>query len=118
MLSLSLTALAKPRKRGQNDAGVAPGAPQQGGGVGGGGLAHGVGLLLAQLRRGGAEGQAHVGAGVPVGHGEDVQFVDLLLLQIEGGRRVNHGLGKRRSVNALSHIGCSFLSMGAGRFSR
>lgn len=54
----------------------------------------------------------------PVGHGEDVQFVDLLLLQIEGGRRVDHGLGKRRSVNALSHIGCSFLSMGAGRFSR
>ena len=105
-------------EQGQNDAGVAPGAPQQGGGVGGGGLAHGVGLLLAQLRRGGAEGQAHVGAGVPVGHGEDVQFVDLLLLQIEGGRRVNHGLGKRRSVNALSHIGCSFLSMGAGRFSR
>ena len=45
-------------------------------------------------------------------------YVDLLLLQIEGGRRMDHGLGKRRSVNALSHIGCSFLSMGAGRFSR
>ena len=42
------------------------------------------GAASAQLRRGGAEGQAHVGAGVPVGHGEDVQFVDLLLLQIEG----------------------------------
>ncbi len=47
----------------------------------GGGLPHGAGLLLAQLRRGGADGQAHIGAGVPVGHGEHVEFVDLLLFQ-------------------------------------
>ena len=44
--------------------------------------------------------------------GAEVRSVDVCIDSMD------HGLGKRRSVNALSHIGCSFLSMGAGRFSR
>ena len=78
---LVLQGLAKaPEEQGEDDAGVAPGPPQQGGGVDGGGLPHRLGLLFAQLGGGGADGKAHIGARIPVGDREDVELVDLLLL--------------------------------------
>ena len=50
-------------------------------------FSHGGGLLLPQLGGGGADGQAHVGARVPVGDREDVELIDLLLLRVDGRRR-------------------------------
>ncbi len=59
-----------------DDARVAAGAPQHGGSGGLGGLAHGaVSAQSFQLADGSAHRHAHVGAGVTVGHGEDVQLV-------------------------------------------
>ena len=72
-------------QQGEDHAGVAPGAPQQGGGVDRSHLAHGGVGLFAQLSGGGGDGKAHIGAGVAVGHGENVELVDLLLLSIYGG---------------------------------
>ena len=37
---------------------------------------------LPQFRRGGAEGQAHVGTRVPVRHREYIEFIDLLLFRV------------------------------------
>ena len=81
-LLLALQALGDaPEQQGQNDAGVAPGAPQHGGSrlfrcLGSVGR---VVQLLHFLRRG-ANGHGHVGAGVAVGHGENVQLVHLLFI--------------------------------------
>ena len=88
-----------PEEEGEDDAGVAPGPPQQGSGGDGGGLAHGGGAALAQLGGGGADGEAHVGARVAVGNGEDVEIVDLLLLQRNGGGAVEHHLPELGSVD-------------------
>ena len=66
-------------------------------------------MLFAHLCGGGPDGESHVGAGVPVGDGEDVQVVNGLLLGIDGGVGVNHHPLKDRRVNILYHIG-KFLS--------
>ena len=109
-LLLVLEGLGKaPEQEGENDAGVAAGAPQKGVGVGLGHRAHAGGRLLLQLGGGGGDGHAHVGAGIPVGDRKDVELVDLLLLGIDGGRGVDHHLGQRRPVNGSSHVECSFL---------
>ena len=80
-------------EEGEDDAGVAPGAPEEGAGGDGSGLADVPGLAFFQLGGGGADGQAHVGAGVAVGDGENVQIIDFLLLQGDGGGAVeNHFL--------------------------
>ena len=43
-------------------------------------------------------------AGVPIGNRENIQFIDLLLLQIDGGCGVNDGLGQGGAVDTLSHV--------------
>ena len=78
---LVLQGLAKaPEEQGEDDAGVAPSPPQQGGGVGVGGGPHRGPGFFPQLGGGGADGKAHIGARIPVGDREDVELVDLLLL--------------------------------------
>jgi len=101
-----------PEQQGQDDAGVAPGPPQQRGGGGLGGLAHGVEGLLLHLRGGSPDGQAHIGARVAVRDGEHVQIVDALFFRANGGGGVDDHLLKGRRINGLSHIGPnSFLQM-------
>ena len=59
-----------------DDAGVAAGAAQHGGGSGLCGLAHGAAVVHGlQLTDGCADGHAHVGAGVAIGDREDIQLV-------------------------------------------
>ena len=59
-----------------DDAGVAARTAQHGGGSGLGGLADGAAVVQSfQLTDGGTDGHAHVGAGVAIGDGEDVQLV-------------------------------------------
>ena len=101
-------------EQGEDDAGVATGAPQQGGGVGGGSLGHGGGGLFLGLSGGGANGQGHVGAGVAVGHREDVELVDALFLGVDGGSSVHHHALKQCAVNDVDHNVSKFLSISAG----
>ena len=57
-------------------AGVAARTAQHGGGSGLGGLTHGAAVVQrVQLCHGGTHRHAHVGAGVAIGHGENVQLV-------------------------------------------
>ena len=101
-----LDALGKAaEQQGQDDARVAAGAPQQRGSGRLGGQAHGGILVLFQLSGRGADGQAHIGAGIAVGHGEHVQVVDLLLFSVDRGGCVDDHLLKGRRVNGLCHIG-------------
>ena len=93
---------------GEDDAGVAPGTPEHGRGIHGNGLTHGGGVLLLELSGCGADGQAHVGAGVAVGHGEDVELVDLLLFCIQGGGGMDDHPCQRCAVNELYHNVYSF----------
>ena len=92
-------------QQGQDDAGVTTGAPQQSGGGRLGGQAHGGILVLFQLNGCRADGQAHVGAGITIGHREHVEVVDLLLFSVDRGGRVDDHLLKGRRVNGLCHIG-------------
>ncbi len=92
-----------PEQQGQDHAGVPPGPPQQGGGVGGGGLPDGLGGLLPGLGGGGADGEGHIGARVPVGDGEHVQLVDGLLLGVDGGGGVHNHALEQRAVNDIYH---------------
>ena len=56
--------------------------PEHGRGAEGRCLGRRGGGLLPQFRRGGAEGQAHVGTRVPVRHREYIEFIDLLLFRV------------------------------------
>ena len=93
-----------PEQQGEDDAGVAPGAPEQGGGdtVGGGG--NGLKILLAQLGGGLVHGQAHVGAGVSVGHGKDVQVVYHLGVGCKGRIGAENHLFERGGVYIISQV--------------
>ena len=65
-----------PEQQGKDDTGISASTPQQSRSGDGGGVRHGDGLIFLQLRGGGLDGQAHVGAGVTVRHGEYIQIVD------------------------------------------
>ena len=93
-----------PEQQGQNDAGVAAGAPQQAPGRDLGGVVDGGRLRLLQLAAGGLDGQVHVGAGVAVRHGEYVQVVDGLLLACDAGRTEQHHLLEGGAVDLLYHL--------------
>ena len=88
----------------QNDAGVAARGAQQGGShtVGRGG--HGVKILFPELGRGPLHGQAHIGAGVPVGNREDVQIVDGLDIGLQSGIGTQDALLEGRRVYHISQI--------------
>ena len=90
-------------QQGEDDAGVAPSAPQQGGGGDRGGVGHGGGLVLFQLRRGGLDGEAHVGAGVAVRHGEDVQVIDGFSFQSDAGSAEKNHLLKHAAADSVCH---------------
>ena len=99
-------------QQGQDDAGIAPGSPQQRGGGGVGRLAHPIILLFLHVLCGGPDGQGHVGARVSVRDGEHIQVVDGLLLGIDGGVSVDDRSLKCRRVYRLNHSWhCSFLRM-------
>ena len=82
-----------------------PGPLKQGAGRCLGRFSHGGTLLFLQLRGGSADGQAHIGPGIPVGDWEYVQVVDVLLLGTDGGGGMDDHLLKGRCVNGLCHIG-------------
>ena len=58
----------------------------------------------------GADGQTHVGAGVAVGHGEDVQVIDGLLLGCDGGRAVEHHPLEQCAGDLFVHLSRSSLT--------
>jgi len=89
-------------EEGGDHAGVAPGAPQQGGGDAVGHVGGGAGGVPAQLGGRGAHGQAHVGAGVAVGDGEHVQLIDGLLVGYQGVISAQDHVLKRDAVYILS----------------
>ena len=93
-----------PEQQGQDDAGVAPGAPQQTPGGDLGGVVDGGGLGLVQLGAGGLDGQVHIGAGVAVRHGENVQVVDGLLLSGNAGRAEQHHILEGGAVDFFYHL--------------
>ena len=97
-------------QQGENDAGIAAGPPQQGGGRDGGRLLHSGGLALAQLRHGGADGHGHIGARVAVGHGKDVQVVDGLLLGRDDGCAVEHHPLEQCAGDLFVHLSRSSLT--------
>ena len=97
-------------QQGENDAGIAAGPPQQGGGSDGGRLLHSGGLALAQLRHGGADGHGHIGARVAVGHGKDVQVVDGLLLGRDDGCAVEHHPLEQCAGDLFVHLSRSSLT--------
>ena len=86
----------------EDDAGIAARTAQQRGGRDVGGFGERDVRLAAKLGRGCAEGHAHVGAGVAVRHGENVQFVDLLLFKLDGSRGGADHAAKGRAVKSLS----------------
>ena len=93
-----------PEQQGQNDAGVAAGAPQQAGGRDLGGLVHRGGLALAQLVHRRLDGQAHIGAGVAVRHREHVEIVDgLFLLGNARGAEGDHLL-EGAAADPICHV--------------
>ena len=93
-----------PEEEGEDDAGVAPGSPEEGSGGSGGGLSQVFGVALFQLGGGGADGEAHVGAGVAVGDGEYVEVVDLLLLQRDSGGAVEDHPLELDTIDRLYHL--------------
>ena len=91
-------------QQGQNDAGVAPGTPEQAGGRQLGGLVHGGGIGLAELVHRRLDGQGHIGAGVAVGHRKYVQVVDGLLLSGNAGRAEQHHILEGGAVDFFYHL--------------
>ena len=91
-------------QQGEDDAGVAPSAPQQGGGGDGGGVGHGHRLIFLQLRGGGLDSQAHVGAGVSVRHGENIQIVDGFSFYGDTGSAEKNHLLKCAAADSVSHV--------------
>ena len=93
-----------------NDAGVAAGAAQHGGSSGLAGFGHGAGVGQSlQLAAGGADGHAHVCAGVAIGHRENVQLVhtDTLVGNVVGAGKngVAQGLASNH-VFITPHVFC------------
>ena len=93
-------------QQGQNDAGVAPGAPEQAGGRQLGGLVHGGGLGLAELVHRRLDGQGHIGAGVAVGHRKYVQVIDGLFLRGDAGGAEGDHLLEGAAADLICHV-CS-----------
>ena len=60
---------------------------------------------VSQSVRSGAQGQAHVGTRVAVRHGENIQFVDLLLMLLNQSGSAQDHFAKQRSVEGISQGG-------------
>ena len=93
-----------------NNAGVAAGAAQHGGSSGLAGFGHGAGVGQSlQFAAGGADGHAHVCAGVAIGHRENVQLVhtDTLVGNVVGAGKngVAQGLASNH-VFITPHVFC------------
>ena len=93
-----------PEQQGQDNAGVAAGAPQQSGGRDLGGLLQCGRLHPPQLGHGGLDGQGHIGAGVAVGHRENVQVVDALLLGGDAGGAEGDHLLEGTAADPICHV--------------
>ena len=72
----------------------------------GDGLHVGIRGELVQLAHHGSQGEGHVGTRVAVGHGKDVQLVDVLSLVGNGlgghGKAGAYGLGNHRLCSSIS----------------
>ena len=93
-----------PKQQGEDNAGVSSCAPQEGGGGDGRGVGHGDGLVFPQLCGGGLDGQAHVGAGVAVRHGEYVQVVDGFSFYGDAGSAEKNHLFKNAAADSVCHV--------------
>ena len=89
----------------EDDARVAARAAEHGRGRAVRRRAEGGEALLGELRRRGAHGQAHVGAGIAVRHGEDVQLVDELPVLFEGGVCAEDDILENCRINKFSQEG-------------
>ena len=65
-----------------------------------------VKVLLAELGRRVVDGQTHVGAGVPVGDGEDVQVVDGLDIGVQCRIRAEDHFLEGCGIDIVSHVMC------------
>ena len=93
-----------PKQQGEDNAGVSSCASQQSGGGDGRGVRHGDGLIFLQLVGGGLDGQAHVGAGVAVRHGEYVQVVDGFSFQSDAGSAKKNHLLECAAADSICHL--------------
>ena len=83
-----------------DDAGVAAGTAQHGGSSGLGGFRHGAAVIQGfQLAHGSAHGHAHVGAGVAVRDGEDVQLIHAGALIVDVVGAGNDGVAQDLTRN-------------------
>ena len=93
-----------PEQQRQNDAGIAPCAPQHGGSRHLGRFFQ-IGVLgLAQVGGRGVDGHGHIGAGISIRHGEHVQLVESLLVDLDGGSRADDHSAKIGSVDGFSQF--------------
>ena len=88
----------------KDDARVAPGAPQQRGGGDVGSLGQRGIFGALQICDCVVERHAHIRAGISVGYGEDVQLVDMVLVDFNGGRSADYHAPECRSVDCLSQM--------------
>ena len=90
---------------GDQEPGVAAGAPHGAVGRGAGGLGH-IGALRQERQGvgGRAQGEQHVGAGVGVRNGEDVEGVDELARLLRGGHRQGEPVADRPGVQQASPL--------------
>ena len=90
---------------GDQEPGVAAGAPHGAVGRGAGGLGH-VGALRQERQGvgGRAQGEQHIGAGVGVRDGEDIEGVDELARLLRGGHRQGEPVADRPGVQQASPL--------------
>ena len=88
----------------EDNAGVSARAAKQGGGHAVCGLVDGGELALAQFGGGVVESEAHVGAGVPVRHGENVELVNGLYICMERRVRAQYHFFERGGINIFFQI--------------
>ena len=100
---LSLERFGKaPEQKRKNDARVSARAAQKRRRRYVGSLCQRLRAALFEILRRSSEGHAHIGAGVAVGHREDVQLVDFLLFLLNCGAGGYDHPGKCRAVHGLS----------------
>ena len=91
-------------QQGQNDAGVSSRAAEKASGSRIGRLGQGDRLFPAALGSAVRHRQTHVRSGVPVGDRKNIEFVDLILVQLDGRRAVCHHFRKERACQYFCHL--------------
>ena len=92
-------------QQGQNYAGIAPRTAQHGRCGGVGDFCQGQSVQLLQLDGCIEQGHAHICARIAIGYGENIQFVDRLLVVFHNGSRADQHFLQKLSINSISQHG-------------